>query len=80
MNVYQLATIAGQQIKVLNYEEHLHEKVMGCLSAKDVVTLWANFLIDNRDHPDFRLRVFNAGLLPALIQWANEARDLLNIA
>ena len=79
MTIYQLATEAGQQIAVLDYEEHLHESVMQCKSAKEICQLWADFLIDNQDDEAFRLRVNHAGNISDLIKWADNARSILSI-
>jgi hypothetical protein len=78
-NLYQLATMAGQQIKALDYEDFFHDDVMKCKQPGDVVNLWLDFLIENRDEPGFILRVNNAGTLPALLSWCESARELLSL-
>lgn len=80
MTIYQLATMAGQQIKALDYEEFFHDDIMKCKSPVDIVKLWADFLIENRDKQGFILRVHNTGNLADLIRWADQARDVLSLA
>jgi len=79
MTIYQLATLAGQQIKALDYEEYIHDDVMKCKSAVDIVNLWLDFLLDRGFDEDFRERVEHNDCLGALLSWCQGARDLLSV-
>jgi len=79
MTIYQLATEAGQQIKALDYGEFFHDDVMKCKSAREIVDLWLDFLLDRGNDDDFRERVEHTGTLPELLSWCRSARDLLSI-
>lgn len=78
MNVYQLSQIASNQILTLDLENQVHDDIMKCGTAADVCQVWLDFLIENRDKPDFILRVDQAGNLASLIKWADQARSALS--